>query len=283
MKRTDDPAAAGADPESAVIVGRLLRNRRLSRGLTLEDVERAIRFGARHVGAVEEGRFADLPPQPYGRGLVRAYAVLLGLEPEELLRVCGTALSGDGSGRGGRIFRYPTKARFVWREWAVPFTLAAAVVAVLVTRAALQPEPVEIAEPAAAPVAEVRPIQKAAALEDAPPPGPLPEESAGEPGAAPVGVAAAGVRVSLRCEGTTWVEAAADGAEPRRHELGPGQNLLLTARERLQLSLGDAGVVRINVNDRELGFIGYKGETKLGLSFTAPKALPALAPGAAGD
>ena len=70
------------------------------------------------------------------------------------------------------------------------------------------------------------------------------------------------MRVLLRCEGTTWAEATPDGAEPRRYELGPGQNLEITARERLSLSLGDAGVIRLSVNERELGFIGYKGETK---------------------
>jgi hypothetical protein len=63
--------------------------------------------------------------------------------------------------------------------------------------------------------------------------------------------------------------------------------LSLAAREKLSLSLGDAGVIRLKVNEREIGFIGDKGETKLGLSFTAskpPPAAPIAAPrAAAGD
>jgi len=262
MRRGNEPAAAGGDHERAVLVGRLLCNRRQGRGLTLEEVGLAIRVGARHILAVEEGRFEDLPPQPYARGLVSAYATLLGLEPEELLRVCGPALAGEGSGQAAGIFRYPVKRQFIWREWVVPFALAAAVVSIVIVRAALTPAPIELNAPVSVPAVVERPaLQAAAPAEALPSTAQTPKDP----------VAAPGVRVMLRCEGTTWAEATPDGAEQRRYDLGPGQNLEITARERLSLSLGDAGVIRLRVNERELGFIGYKGETKIGLSFTASK------------
>lgn len=272
MRRSHEPAAAGADPEGAVLVGRILRERRQSRGLTPEAVGLAIRVGARHVLAVEEGRFADLPPQPYARGLVSSYATLLGLAPEELLRACGSALAGEGGGQAARIFRYPLRERFIWREWAVPFALAAGVVSLVIVRAVLSPAPTILEVPAPAPVA--RPARPAAMSADAPPETDLPPA---EPVAAP------GVRVLLRCEGTTWAEATPDGAQPRRYELGPGQNLEITAREKLSLSLGDAGVLRLSVNGRELGFVGDKGEMKIGLSFTAPKPAADAPAAVAGD
>ncbi len=259
-------AAAAVDPESAALVGGLLRDRRLNRGLTLEEVGQAIRVGSRHVAAVEAGRFAELPPQPYARGLVRAYAQLLGLEPEQILRVCGPALGGEGGRQWATLFRYPTRERFSWREWTVPFALAVAVVTFVIARAALTPVPVELEVPAAVPAGQLPSLRLAVAppqIAETPPVGP-----------AEMPAVTAGLRVLLRCEGTTWAEAAPDGGELRRYELGPGQNLEITARERLSLALGDAGVVRVNVNERELGFIGYKGETKVGLSFTAPRPPP---------
>lgn len=272
-KRTRPPAA-GPDLESAALVGGLLRGRRLDRGLTVEDVGSAIRVAPRHIAAVEEGRFADLPPQPYARGLISAYALLVGLEPDELLRVCGPSLGGEGAGQSATVFRYPLRERFTWREWTVPAALAAAVVTFAIARAVLTPPPVALEVPAAASPAQLQPAQLK------PPRNP----DAQPDGAAAAAVEAPGVRVLLRCEGTTWAEAAPDGGELRRYELGPGQNLELTARERLSLDIGDAGVVRIRVGDRELGFIGYKGETKVGLSFTAQKPPPAAAsPDAAGD
>lgn len=273
MKRGGEPVAAGVDPEGAVLVGRVLRKRRQNRGLTPEEVGLAIRVGARHVLAVEEGRFSDLPPQPYARGLVISYATLLGLEPEDLLRVCGSALTGEGSGQATRIFRYPLSDKFIWREWAVPSALAAGVAALVIARAVLTPAPIHLEVPAHAVLA--RPVRQVEAPADAP-------HATGQPSEEPV--ATPGVRVLLRCEGTTWAEATPDGAPTRRYELGPGQNLTLTAREKLSLSLGDAGVLRLRVNERELGFIGDKGEMKLGLSFTASKPPPAAAlPAAAGD
>jgi transcriptional regulator with XRE-family HTH domain len=273
MRRRDEPAAAGADAEGAVLVGRLLRERRQSRGLTPEEIALAIRVSARHVLAVEDGRFADLPPQPYGRGLVSSYAAMLGLEPEELLRVCGSALAGEGSGQATRIFRYPIREKFIWREWAVPFSLAAGVATLVIARAVLTPAPIQLEVPA--PVVMARPLRQAAALAEAPP---ATDASVEEPVATP------GVRVLLRSEGTTWAEATPDGGQPHRYELGPGQNLTITAREKLSLSLGDAGMLRLRVNERELGFIGDKGEMKIGLSFTASKSPPAPAPPAvAGD
>lgn len=169
---------------------------------------------------------------------------------------------------------YPEKEEFVWREWAVPVTLAAIVVSIVVARAALTPAPVVLNAPAAAPVVVARPVQQVAVLAPPPPPS-LPVT---EPVTAP------GVQVTLRSEGTTWVEASPDGAEQRRYELGPGENLVLAARERISLSLGDAGLIRLKVNDRELGFIGDKGEEKTGLSFAVFRTPPAAAPPAvAGD
>lgn len=276
MKRTAAQASKSDEKESARLVGEFLRNRREGQGLTPEQVGVAIRVGVRKILAVEEGRFADLPPQPYGRGLVSAYATLLGVEPEQLLRACGPALAGESCGQPRRIFHYPAGEKFIWREWSVPFALAVVVAAIVIARTALTPAPAELTIPvpvaATAPAAPPRPVQPVDSVAPAPIEGAHAEQAP---------LAAPGVRVTLRCGGTTWAEASADGAEPRRYELGPGQSLELTARERLTLSLGDAGVVRLTYNERELGYIGFKGEAKTGLLFPAAKAPPATTPPAA--
>jgi hypothetical protein len=260
------------DPENAILIGGLLRDRRQGLGLTPEEVGEAIRFGARQIVAVEQGRFSDLPPQPYARGLVSAYATLVGIAPEELLRLCGPTFTGEAGDQRTSVFRFPARDRFSWREWTVPFALAAAVGVLVIARAVLEPAPPELSVPATTPAWLLRPIPDAAS----------PADISSSPGVAAEALAAApGVRVVVRSEGTTWAEAAPDGADQRRYELGPGQSLEITARERLSMSLGDAGVIRVNVNGRELGYIGFKGEQKSGLSFTAPKSAPASAPVAA--
>jgi transcriptional regulator with XRE-family HTH domain len=284
MKRRKRLEQPGGDVVGAERVGALLRARREARGLSGEEVAQAIRCAPARVVAVEEGRFDQLPPPPYGSGLVAAYAALLGIDGPALVRAAAKDLGVVGAGAARRLSRRSLDERFSWRNWSAPLVCAAALAAALAARALLTPLPAPLPEPAPAPApaspgaeAPVAPPPLAAGQPAQQPP-PLAAAPAPEPPAA-APAAASGVRVLLRSEGTTWVEASPDGAPFARHELGPGENLELAARDRLSLTLGDAGVLRITVNERELGFIGYKGETKAGVSFTAPKAV-AKAPAA---
>ena len=69
-----------------------LRRLRIARGESLSS------FAARHgmrvefLRAIEEGRFQDLPTGIYARAAVRAHATALGLDPEEILNICGPLL-----------------------------------------------------------------------------------------------------------------------------------------------------------------------------------------------
>lgn len=267
-----DPVEAPA----AESPGSLLRAARERRGLSLADVAAALRFAERHVRAAESDRFADLPPQPYGRGLLASYAVLVGLDPAEVLRLWRKAASEDASAARRRIFREPHRDRTTWRDWTVPIGFGVALVLLAAVRGSMTTVP--------------------APLPDPPPPAARPEPSPPAPvSVAPAeagpaeSVPAPGVRLLLRAERETWAEAAIDGGDRVRHDLAPGENLLLAAGDRVRLTLGDAGVVRLRVNERELGFVGLKGERKESLLFqalrgtppgTPPGAAPAAAPGA---
>lgn len=268
-----EAARAGAgDPAAGPLrVGAALRQERERRGLALEEVARATRFTARQVLAVEDGRVADLPPNPYARGLVTAYASLLGLDAEAVAREWGQ-VSGEGAAAARSVFRVPPRARPSWRDWAVPIVCAGVALAYLALAPGTGPTPEPIPDQPPAPAqtaAETPPPEQDAEVTPAPEP------------AAPLD--APGVAVELRSEGSTWVDVAADDGEERRQELRPGQNLSLQARRRLALALGDAGAVRVSVNGRDLGFIGDRGEVRSGIVFEAPPATAAAKGRAAAD
>ncbi len=61
-------------------IGRSLREARENRGLSLDDVERALKIRPRHLDALEQERFDLLPGDAYVRGFLRSYADFLGLE-----------------------------------------------------------------------------------------------------------------------------------------------------------------------------------------------------------
>ncbi|MBV8192560.1 MAG: helix-turn-helix domain-containing protein [Alphaproteobacteria bacterium] len=66
-------------------VGRLLRDQREARGLTLNDVENKLRIRLAHLQAIEEGRFDLLPGAAYVPAFLRAYALHVGLDAEKVL------------------------------------------------------------------------------------------------------------------------------------------------------------------------------------------------------
>src|SRR6516162_7948081 len=66
-------------------VGRLLRDQREARGLTLKAVEMALRIRLQHLEAIEQGRFDLLPGAAYIPAFLRAYAQHLGLDSGKVL------------------------------------------------------------------------------------------------------------------------------------------------------------------------------------------------------
>ena len=60
-------------------IGASLREARLRRGLSPEDVQKAIRIRDRYLSALEEERWQLLPGDAYAKGFLRTYAEFLGL------------------------------------------------------------------------------------------------------------------------------------------------------------------------------------------------------------
>ena len=73
----------------------------------------------------------------------------------------------------------------------------------------------------------------------------------------------------VRAEGATWISAKSDDHLTKEWTLRGGETKVLRAEEELLVSLGNAGVVKLNYNGMELGFIGRKGEVKKSLVFAA--------------
>ncbi len=65
--------------------GELLRRAREARGLALDAVADATRIARHHLEALERSDLDALPAGPFGKGYVRSYAKLLGLDPEPIL------------------------------------------------------------------------------------------------------------------------------------------------------------------------------------------------------
>jgi cytoskeleton protein RodZ len=80
-----DWRAMERETTSGRAVGRLLRDQREARGLSVADIEKQIRIRHQYIEALEVGRFDLLPGAAYIPAFLRAYATHVGLEPEKVL------------------------------------------------------------------------------------------------------------------------------------------------------------------------------------------------------
>ncbi len=72
-------------------LGSLLRQKRESLGLTLEEVERHTHIRIKHLQAIEADDLSAIPSVPQARGFIRNYTAFLGITPEELAARTGEA------------------------------------------------------------------------------------------------------------------------------------------------------------------------------------------------
>ncbi|MFY9442398.1 MAG: helix-turn-helix domain-containing protein [Bacillota bacterium] len=66
-------------------IGDLLREARESKGMTLQDLERATMIRRKYLEAIESGDVSKLPGEVQLRGFVRIYAAAVGLDPDEVM------------------------------------------------------------------------------------------------------------------------------------------------------------------------------------------------------
>jgi transcriptional regulator with XRE-family HTH domain len=92
------PPQRPAGSAKAGAFGDLLRRAREARGLALEAVADATRIARRHLDALERSDLDALPPGPFGKGYVRAYAKLLGIDPDPILEAYRARESERGLG-----------------------------------------------------------------------------------------------------------------------------------------------------------------------------------------
>ncbi len=70
------------EPSTQLTLGQQLKDARAIRHLSLEDAAVQTKIRLRHLRAIEEGSYGELPPDVFAIGFVRRYARALGLDPQ---------------------------------------------------------------------------------------------------------------------------------------------------------------------------------------------------------
>jgi cytoskeleton protein RodZ len=270
----------------SVSLGSLLRQKRESLGLSLEDVERKTYIRARFLAAIEGDDLSAMPSEAQARGFIRTYAAYLGMDGEELLERAGTArpkpaepATRSASSRPPSV-RSPARLGASWRRFLRLDVVLSGAVGVLVvgllawgalqligflSRSSSQNPPASSmvlssgtqsspaqAVPTSTQGSDTGGVVAAIAVSGA---------SAGlTPQATPFGGVFTTVMLRVVARHETYVRVLVDGKETFNGRLFPGDIQTFEGTRTVALYAGDASAVQVEYDGQDQGSLGTFGQ-----------------------
>ena len=262
-------------------IGLQLRQRREMLSLSLDEIERHTRMRAQFLGALESGKFDDLPSPVQTRGMLSNYATFLVLDPDDLLLQFAEALQARHRERHpeGVVRKrtqpvipssIPTLRSFIVGDIAFGFGVVILLVVFSVWGGSrvisvqntqnidVQVEATGLSISEAligTPVEEVEAEITLIAAEDTPIPG-LAEGTV----AVPTPNFSVNVQVNVVAVERTFMRVFVDGEETFNGRTIPGNAYLYEAEQSVELLVGNGAAVRVIYNQRDLGLLGGFGQ-----------------------
>lgn len=255
-------------------LGRLLREAREQKGLSLADVEEATKIRKKFLQALEAGDTENLPPSPNTRGILRNLATYLGLDPDDVIRRYSAAVPESVSPPPIMISHPLTRRRRIDPEPVAGLVLMVLVVALLTW--VIQQYVLPLAQPippatvaGQAPTGGVSPPRAEPTGVSStilplptptgdimPTPTPLPTPP---PTPTPTFVPSE-VEIQVNAIAPSWLRVRVDGQEVFQGVLSPGTNQVWVGKERIDLRIGNAGGVELTINGQSIGILGQPGQ-----------------------
>lgn len=264
IERVGTPASR-EDRSTNTRIGDALRGARVERGLSLVELQGRTKIRAKYLAALEEERFADLPPYPFARGFLQTVALELGLNPEPLVAQLAASMPGAEAPSAERWQRLdgavvpavpPSRTRRLMASIALVVVVLGTALAVYFAQQLRRfGEPESVAAPPI-PAQATSPAQPAAGEPPAPPATPA---VAATPAPEPV-PSGQGVVVDLRASGLSWVLVVVDGTRVFEGFVTDGTVRRWQGGSAVRIRVGNAGVVALTANGKDLGTLGKPGE-----------------------
>jgi cytoskeletal protein RodZ len=231
-------------------VGAQLRSSREGKRLSLESLARTIRVQPRVLVAIERNDTAAIPPRPFGRGFVRAYAREVGLNPDQTVReYFGQFAPADLPSAAPDPTPSVISPRAISSRLAVSAALA---IAILVVGAGVLMRVVRHPATDSSVVGTSGTIAPPAASGDSVTPKPESVAAAAVTPSRPIAIA---IEATAPC----WVSASADGKRAMYQLMNRGEKSTLLADREVTLLAGNAAGLTWTVNGRPVGSFGGPG------------------------
>lgn len=263
-----------ATGQAAGDVGAELARARQAAGLAIADVAQQLKFATRQIEALEQGRYADLPAGTFARGMVRAYARLVKIDPEPLVERIAPQVAVPDNAAAVAAVQRPIPIVDNARRTNITYAVLSLAILVVIGAVAFEWQrerakasrltfvpaaQAPAAKPQPAPTASLAtPVTPQVTTLAAPEPAPAAEKAtpaaAEKPVAAAKGTAAdARRRISIKFERESWVEIRGRDGRVLTSELNPGgTERTVVGQAPFTLVIGNAHFVRLSYDDRPI-------------------------------
>lgn len=234
------PEQPANSTDQALSVGQRLQRARLEAGLSLEDIHQRTHIRPDVLRALEADDHSALSGAVYARAFVRDYAAALKLNEDELVAQLPREQPPVQPVRHGMSF-----SGFI--PWIIMALFALVLGVSLVVIGGRDRDTATRPAPGTYDVVQ--------------PPEPHSRQAATDtPGQSTRATDAAVVRLSLHAVESSWVRVQADGQTLFEGTLAPGTERQFASPQGLSLRLGNAGGVRVRLNDEDEQLLGARGE-----------------------
>jgi transcriptional regulator with XRE-family HTH domain len=231
-------------------IGATLRQAREERGLSLDRLAKTTRVQPRLLEAIERDDHTRLPPRPFARGMVCAYAREVGLDPDHTVHDYFEEIDRREAEAAAAL---PAVRPPVDRPRPGVVAPALLVIAVLAIGVAvslnMSSGPADDRLLAVGTTGSTEPIAApTTGLVSAPAVQPAPSRNE--------------IVVLLEATNPSWVAASTDGTRVLYRTLQPGERETLRAAREIALRIGNAGGITWTVNGQPRGVMGTPGEVR---------------------
>lgn len=239
--------------------GAQLKQARESRGISLRQISTSTKISTVALEALERGDLSKLPGGIFSRAFVRAYAVEVGLNPDEVVAQFLVELGVHASRANDddvppEVTADDRAFLELQRRAAMALRIGIVVVVVLIIAAVVwwnmtrRPAPpvVETQAPAAAPAPA--PVEAPAAPPVAQVASPTPDP--------------AGVWIEVTASSDCWMRVTTDGVQAMERVFTRGERQRFDATKEITLQVGSAGAISWTVNGRPARALGRVGDVR---------------------
>jgi cytoskeleton protein RodZ len=266
--------------------GDRLRREREMRGITLDEITESTKISRRHLEALENERFDQLPGGVFAKGFVRAYAHFLGIDEDQAVADYSAASNEQPEPEDKfplEIHEEPNRELNPRRSRAPLIFALAALVGVLVGYffwLKSKPHGTEIAQsthqaattteaiPADVPPAQSQATAPAESAAAAPAPVERVKPKQQTPPAAETKPAEKTFVILVKAKEDAWVSIVADGKSVIQKVMSADRKKKVKAGKEVVLRTGNAGGIDVSFNGKPLGALGNENEPRT-LTFTA--------------